>query len=432
MKEYETGPGTRASNEWMRKASHMRTCLAICALLWLTIPGSAKPTTAPSESRPVAIDVPFRAWAITSCDEGVLIFGYGRVDKATQSAPEARGGKQLELCAAELIQPGGQAAPVRLSWRSVSVLNPLFPKVPPQITSMRNSALRKTLVAVVLHGGGSRMLFMAWVSDSRARPQKRGKRPRRSAKTAEEDSRIEWWNVRRVDYWGAPKDFFISDLRCPSIGFLKTRTFIAGESFYPRSQDRGVWVAPVGKTRGRRLKGTLLGKGRRPVLATWNNQLFCFAIAPAGGTRSARGREPGRVIGWASKDGNNWKRLDFELKPTDVFLLDACVGPDGLYLGCASNPASPSLRILRFGKNLREPDGEAVLDVNKERDLRKKKTVLSNLNVRMVGDKLALFWEEKLLGGPKQIVIEYPTFTAKNTEAGAKKAKNVRPVSGLR
>ncbi len=167
-------------------------------------------------------------------------------------------------------------------------------------------------------------------------------------------------------------------------------------------------------------------------MVTWNNQLFCFAIAPVGRTRSARGREPGRVIGWASKDGNNWKRLDFGLKRTDVFLVDACVDADGLYLGCASNPASPRLRILRFDKDLRKPDGETVLDVNKERDLRKKKTVLSNLNVRMVGDKLALFWEEKLLGGPKQIIIKYPTFTAKNTEAGAKKAKNVRPVSGVR
>lgn len=432
MKEYETGPGITASNEVMRKGTHMRTCLAMCVLLWLTLPGSAKPTTAPSKSRPVAVDVPFRDWAITSCDEGVLIFGYGRADKAMEPAPKTRGEKQLELCAAQLSRMGSQAAPVRLSWRSVSVLSTRFPNVRPQITSMRNSALHKTLVAVVLHGGGARSLRMAWVSDSRARPQERGKRPRRSAKTAEEDSHIEWWNVRRVDYWGAPKDFFISDLRCPSIGFLKTRTFIAGESFYPRSQDRGVWVAPVGKTRGRRLKGTLLGKGRRPVLATWNNQLFCFAIAPVGRTRSARGREPGRVIGWASKDGNDWKRLDFDLQRTDVFLVDACVGADGLYLGCASNPASPRLRILRFGKDLREPDGEAVLDVNKERDLRKKKTVLSNLNVRMVGDKLALFWEEKLLGGPKQIVIKYPTFTARNTEAGAKKAKNVRPVSGVR
>ncbi len=46
--------------------------------------------------------------------------------------------------------------------------------------------------------------------------------------------------------------------------------------------------------------------------------------------------------------------MDFELKRTDVFLVDACVGADGLYLGFASNPASPRLRILRFDKDLRE------------------------------------------------------------------------------
>ena len=55
---------------------------------------------------------------------------------------------------------------------------------------------------------------------------------------------------------------------------------------------------------------------------------------------------------------------------------------------------------------------------------------MSNLNVRIVGEKLTLFWEESLSGGAKKIVIERPNLSTENKGGSARNNQDGYRVRG--
>lgn len=166
----------------------------------------------------------------------------------------------------------------------------------------------------------------------------------------------------------------------------------------------------------RELKGVLLGKGLSPVLATWNNRLFCFGIDPASWTPAGQKDRRGRVLAWASDDGSKWEALDIKLPAKDVFLLDTCASPNGLYLAYACGRETPSLGIVRFDKGLK-CTATAVISPDEANEAGKDRPALLNVRVALVGDKPTVFWEERLADGSTQLVMEQPELTSGDASA---------------
>jgi len=359
----------------------MKTPVLIIVFMYTLFMITGQMAMGESDSKDIVRRLPGKTWAIGGSGEQVVMYLIEEGPKA-ETVSEVLIGKLAWVVKRDVTGV--------VSWVPLGRIFHLVPMCAPLKMAVGYSqSVDKTLIVVSMEGGGAPVFKFGWISrlDVGQRLANIASRNKLSKSLGD---LIDWEILGQLDYRGAKPGWFLSDFRSPYVAGFRNEVFVAGQSAYPgETQYDGVWVGNVESIEGRKMKGVLLGKARAPALIGLKDRMYCFAIEPTKWLPAKRDEEPGRVIGWMSNDGVEWKSVDVGIAEPNMVRVDGCAYGDGGFVACLCKTAKPSIRVFKFEEGIetiREVQSFGVGDVG---------SVANALAVRAVGDDVFVFWEER-------------------------------------
>lgn len=368
----------------------------VCLLFTVVIVFATELWSQTSEVKQGQINMPSdMKWVVASSERGLYVYFF---IKAPEPQPVQQEfilaeitEKNSSLLAAGKLPLEDANSASEFKW---SILTPVFHLVdlsPPLALAVKPlTAGERTLFAVNVHGGGAPVIMLGSVSTqdlvntlSKADPGKAGSRPL--------DGRIDWKTIGRFNYREAPDpNWYFSDILLPDLENFRNMLFLAGQCDYPGQGGaiKGIWVGRIENTTANTILGSLLGKGRGPALMSLSDKLYCLAIESNRSNRADRERISGRVVGWVSGDGMNWKNAGLMIDDANVAQIDACSYKDVGLIACLSYLPSPNIHIYEFDKSKNNARQIFLLDIGKNGRVEK------SLKINIFKDNPYIFWEE--------------------------------------
>jgi hypothetical protein len=316
----------------------------------------------------VSFSAPGSSWAVTQHGRGFEVWSLVRVEPPgfdrLRPGAQATAGRQ-ELHRASIL-PALFEGPRLPTWLRLTEVPALLTVYRGAIAALRPSGQDATLIAVGIHGGGSRMLRAALLE---ADAEGRGVTEAGAQPSGELYTGVEWQLVRKIDCTGAAEDSSLRDLTYPSLTQFGEDVFVGGQSFYPgTTAERAVWVAKVRPPEQiasqNALNGALIGEGRAPTFMAFEERLWSLAIRKVKPGTMLEDELEGRVVGWTSDDGADWKEWDPGIPMQDVVSVDACADAERGFVACISGLPAPVIRLYELDQDSGSPLGVKLREVH--------------------------------------------------------------------
>jgi hypothetical protein len=219
-------------------------------------------------------------------------------------------------------------------------------------------------------------------------------------RSTEEEGRFSWSTISRVDYAGAPQDWFLSVLQNPSVARHSTDVFVAGDTPRPGGlAGSNVWVAPLDVDRKHLREGFVLGRGQSPALFDFNKTFMCVAYLH-------ENPKPDRIVAW-KLEGGKWVAWDTGIEADgDISYVDACAKDDKIYVAAVLAQGSV-LRVWELGKDAAPFNNKVLLAEARVRHS------LGQVKVLVFKDEVLCLWDEMITPDERKIVLK-PVTPAEN------------------